>query len=40
MSAAASVSARLAELGIELIAKFFGKEYSWYTNYLSQNQVG
>ena len=31
---------KTAELGIELIAKFFGKQYSWYTNYLSNNQVG
>lgn len=30
---------KTAELGIELIAKFFGKEYSWYTNYLSKNRV-
>lgn len=31
---------KTAELGIELIAKFFGKEYSWYTNYLNRNQIG
>jgi arginase len=31
---------KTAELGIELIAKFFGKEYSWYTGYMSRNQVG
>jgi arginase len=29
-----------AELGIELIAKFLGKDYSWYTNYMEQNKVG
>mgnify|MGYP003544068432 CR=1 FL=1 len=31
---------KTAELGIELIAKFLGKDYSWYTNYMSRNQVG
>lgn len=31
---------KTAELGIELIAKFLGKEYSWYTGYLDRNQVG
>jgi len=31
---------KTAELGIELIAKFFKKDYSWYTNYLNKNQVG
>jgi arginase len=31
---------KTAELGIELIAKFFGKDYSWYTNYMAKNQVG
>lgn len=31
---------KTAELGIELIAKFLGKEYSWYTGYLSHNQIG
>jgi len=30
---------KTAELGIELIARFLGKEYSWYANYLSQNQL-
>ncbi len=30
---------KTAELGIELIAKFLGKEYSWYTGYMSRNQV-
>jgi len=28
-----------AELGIELVAKTLGKNYSWYTNYMSRNQV-
>lgn len=31
---------KTAELGIELIAKFLGKDYSWYTNYMDRNQVG
>jgi arginase len=31
---------KTAELGIELIAKLFGHNYSWYTNYLAKNQVG
>lgn len=31
---------KTAELGIELIAKFLGHEYSWYTGYMSRNQVG
>ena len=31
---------KTAELGIELVAKFFGKEYSWYTGYLNRNQIG
>ncbi|PIZ62578.1 arginase [Candidatus Saccharibacteria bacterium CG_4_10_14_0_2_um_filter_52_9] len=31
---------KTAELGIELLAKFLGKEYSWYTNYMNDNQVG
>lgn len=30
---------KTAELGIELIAKFLGHNYSWYTNYLSQNKL-
>jgi arginase len=30
---------KTAELGIELIAKFFGKDYSWYTNYMDKNRV-
>ena len=29
-----------AELGIELIARFFGKNYSWYSTYMAHNQVG
>jgi arginase len=28
-----------AELGIELIAKFLGGRYSWYTNYLAANRT-
>ena len=31
---------KTAELGIELIAKFLGRNYSWYTNYLGHNQIG
>lgn len=30
---------KTAELGIELIAKFLGKNYSWYTNYLAINNL-
>ncbi|MDB5184855.1 MAG: Arginase [Candidatus Saccharibacteria bacterium] len=30
---------KTAELGIELIARFLGKDYSWYSNYMAQNQV-
>jgi arginase len=30
---------KTAELGIELIATFFGKSYSWYTNYLEHNRL-
>ncbi len=29
---------KTAELAIELIATFFGKEYSWYTHYLERNK--
>jgi len=29
---------RTAELAIELIATYFGKQYSWYTEYLARNQ--
>ncbi len=32
------VQGKTAELAIELIATFFGKEYSWYTHYLERNQ--
>jgi len=31
---------KTAELAIELIATFFGKEYSWYMHYLARNQLG
>jgi len=34
------IDKKTAELGIELIAKFLGKNYSWYTNYLDENKVG
>jgi arginase len=30
---------KTAELGIELIAKFLGKNYSWYSNYMAHNKV-
>lgn len=30
---------KTAELGIELIAKFFGRTYSWYTGYLESNKI-
>ena len=30
---------KTAELGIELIATLFGKEYSWYTNYMASNKL-
>lgn len=32
------VGGKTAELAIELIAKLFGKNYSWYTNYLGKNK--
>lgn len=33
------IEGKTAELAIELIAKFFGSNYSWYTNYLKKNKV-
>jgi arginase len=30
---------KTAELGIELIARFFGRNYSWYSNYLEKNKL-
>jgi arginase len=33
------VESKTAELGIELIAKLFGKQYSWYTNYMERNRI-
>ncbi|MBA2278822.1 arginase [Candidatus Saccharibacteria bacterium] len=30
---------KTAELGIELIAKFFGSNYSWYTGYMAANKL-
>lgn len=30
---------KTVELGIELIAKFLGTNYSWYTNYLEKNKI-
>lgn len=30
---------KTAELAIELIAKLFGSNYSWYTNYLNKNKI-
>jgi len=32
------IDGKTAELAIELIAKLFGSNYSWYTNYLVQNR--
>jgi arginase len=33
------VQNKTAELGIELIARFLGQNYSWYSNYMTNNQV-
>jgi arginase len=33
------IDKKTAELGIELIAKFFGKTYSWYTGYMEANKL-
>jgi arginase len=33
------VEQKTAELGIELIATFLGKKYSWYTNYMHSNHL-
>lgn len=30
---------KTAELGIELVAKFLGTNYSWYTNYMEHNKL-
>ena len=30
---------KTAELGVELIALFFGQHYSWYTGYLEKNKL-
>ena len=30
---------KTAELGIELIAKFFNRNYSWYTGYMERNKI-
>jgi len=30
---------KTAELGIELIAHFYGKNYSWYSHYMEQNKL-
>lgn len=30
---------KTAELGIELIARFLGKDYSWYSNYMAHNKL-
>jgi arginase len=30
---------KTAELAIELVATYFGKQYSWYTHYLAKNQM-
>lgn len=31
---------KTADLGIELIAKLLGKDYSWYTTYMASNKIG
>ena len=33
------VEGKTAELGIEIIAKLLGHNYSWYTNYLNENKL-
>ncbi len=33
------VDGKTAELGIELIAKFLGSNYSWYANYMNQSKL-
>lgn len=33
------IEGKTTELGIELIAKFLGHNYSWYTNYLEKNKL-
>lgn len=33
------INGMTAELSIELIAKIFGSNYSWYTNYLNKNKL-
>lgn len=33
------IDGKTAELGIELIAKLFGSNYSWYTKYLEDNKL-
>jgi len=33
------IERKTAELATELIANFFGKQYSWYTHYLEQNKL-
>ncbi len=33
------IEGKTAELGIELIAKLLGHNYSWYTNYMKENKI-
>lgn len=33
------INNKTAELGIELIARFLGKNYSWYSNYMQHNKI-
>lgn len=33
------IEGKTAELGIEIIAKLLGHNYSWYTNYLQKNKI-
>lgn len=33
------IDGKTVELGIELVAKFFGSNYNWYTKYLEENKL-
>lgn len=33
------INNKTAELGIELVARFLGKNYSWYSNYMTSNKL-
>lgn len=34
------IDGKTVELGIELVAKFLGSDYSWYTSYMEKNKIG